>query len=485
MISPTDRVALHAATLEFLKSQEGLLYLQELFKAIGLNPSALFDMRNAYVSSFQNAEVCVANLWMINNGVTDGGEFSGAALLICGGQGTEESEKFVEHICTRMSEEDWQGISRLSVATIKRELAKEDFEWGCCRTLPLDFTDNYPIHLFDTVVGKDSIYLTDVPCLVNPRSEAKAFAIPRAVMERCGVSMSCPTLDELVPTFLTSFIKEDIPGLFEEDLARAVGTLTLTDPNESAKVLAAFYQGLAERSHLILDPVEFEVMPFREGDQIASVFVCPEPAKEGEIYFAAAVVGPVGDGSPETISRAGFTYYLLEKNGDSTRVLKRVGDDYVVESEGVVPDIGEFFGWVHGAMGGDHRVRQTASDDEAMASAIQTARETVIAEIEPFLAGQRPEFMVKVGITDAHEQTEHMWLAGVSYAEGAFSGHITEAPHTLEGFQEGQRFQIPPDGISDWMYLQDGRMYGNYTLRAMLPSMPEEEAAKYRAILAE
>lgn len=485
MISPTDRIALHAASLEFLKSQEGLVYLQELYKTVELPPTALFDMRNEYLRSFQNAEVCVANLWMINSGVTSGGEFSGAALLICGSQGTEQSEEYVEHICQRMSKEDWQGVSRLSVATIKRELAKEDYEWGNCRTLPLDFTDNYPVHLFDTIVGRDSIYLTDVPCLVNTRSKAKAFAIPRVVMERCGVAMPCPSLDEMMPSFLTSFMKDHVPGLYEEDLVRAVGTLTLSDPNEAAKVLMSFYQGMSARMELALDPVEFQVMPFRDGDQVASIFVCPEPAKEGEVYFSAAVIGQVGDGSEDAFSRANFTYYLLEKAGDSTRVLKRVNDHYEVVSEGVVPDIGEFFGWVHGAMGGDHRVRQTASDDDAMAAAIQTARETVVAEIEPFLAGQRADFMIKVAITDAHEQTEHMWLDGVSFAEGAFAGHITEAPHTLEGFQEGQRFRVPPEGISDWMYLSEGRMFGNYTLRAMLPSMPEAEASKYLAILAD
>jgi len=29
------------------------------------------------------------------------------------------------------------------------------------------------------------------------------------------------------------------------------------------------------------------------------------------------------------------------------------------------------------------------------------------------------------------------------------------------------------------------KMYGNYTLRALLPKMPQHEAAKYRAVLAD
>ena len=113
-------------------------------------------------------------------------------------------------------------------------------------------------------------------------------------------------------------------------------------------------------------------------------------------------------------------------------------------------------------MGGDHRVGKTASDDGAMEAAIAMARETVLAEIDPFLAGLRPEFMVKVAITDAHEQTEHMWLGDVSFSDGTFAGHITWAPHALQGYQEGQRFRISPDGISDWMYYLGWQNVGKF-----------------------
>ena len=304
MISSTDRAALHAASLEFLKSQEGLTYLQELYRAVELPPTRLFDMRNEYLRSFQNAEVCVANLWMINSGVTEGSEFSGAALLVCGGQGSEESENFVEHICKRMSGEDWQGVSPLSVATIQRELAADDYNWGSCRTLPLDFTDNYPVHFFDTIVGRDSIYLAwigdhqaKVPCLVNPRSEAKAFAIPRVVLERCGVSLPLPGIEDLKSSFQSDFAKGSVPGLYDEDQFRAVATLTSQQPGAAAAMLAAFWQGMAESAGSALGVGEFEVTAFKEAEHLVSVIEFPAPEEEGDVYCAAAVVGPVGDGS--------------------------------------------------------------------------------------------------------------------------------------------------------------------------------------------
>jgi uncharacterized protein YegJ (DUF2314 family) len=34
------------------------------------------------------------------------------------------------------------------------------------------------------------------------------------------------------------------------------------------------------------------------------------------------------------------------------------------------------------------------------------------------------------------------------------------------------------------MFMRDGKMHGNYTMRPLLKAMPEEEAAKLRSLLA-
>jgi uncharacterized protein YegJ (DUF2314 family) len=49
----------------------------------------------------------------------------------------------------------------------------------------------------------------------------------------------------------------------------------------------------------------------------------------------------------------------------------------------------------------------------------------------------------------------------------------------------GQKWTIKKAEISDWMFMRGGKMYGNYTMRPLLKAMPEDQAAKYRAMLAE
>ena len=48
----------------------------------------------------------------------------------------------------------------------------------------------------------------------------------------------------------------------------------------------------------------------------------------------------------------------------------------------------------------------------------------------------------------------------------------------------GQPWTIKKEKISDWMFMREGKMHGNYTLRPLLKTLPEKEAAKLRSILA-
>jgi uncharacterized protein YegJ (DUF2314 family) len=38
--------------------------------------------------------------------------------------------------------------------------------------------------------------------------------------------------------------------------------------------------------------------------------------------------------------------------------------------------------------------------------------------------------------------------------------------------------------ISDWLYMRDGKMVGNETLRPLLKTMPADEAEKLRSMMA-
>lgn len=124
-----------------------------------------------------------------------------------------------------------------------------------------------------------------------------------------------------------------------------------------------------------------------------------------------------------------------------------------------------------------------ADDDNEMDAAIERAR----GEADLFVAElSKPTgemYAVKVAIQDG-EDTEHFWLNDLTYKNGEFHGTINNKPGVVKNVKLGQPWSVKKGEISDWMFLRDGKIHGNYTMRPLLKSMPPEEAAKYRAMLA-
>ena len=123
-------------------------------------------------------------------------------------------------------------------------------------------------------------------------------------------------------------------------------------------------------------------------------------------------------------------------------------------------------------------------DDKEMAEAIQRARGRVDWFILQTENRAGSEFAVKAKITDG-EKNEHFWLSDISYRDGVFEGLISNEPGMVHNVKRGQRWKVGRDEISDWMFLKDGKIHGNYTLRPLLKTMAPAEAAKYREALAE
>lgn len=142
-----------------------------------------------------------------------------------------------------------------------------------------------------------------------------------------------------------------------------------------------------------------------------------------------------------------------------------------------------FVQWVLNAAVPGFGVVSVRTEDEAIVEAIASAKATLHGVTERFIAGELENFTVKVPISDG-EGTEHFWLSNTSYADGAFSGIIGAAPTQVTNVTEGQAYEAPFEDVTDWMFLQDGLMHGNYTLRALLPHMPPAEARKYAAVMA-
>jgi uncharacterized protein YegJ (DUF2314 family) len=122
-------------------------------------------------------------------------------------------------------------------------------------------------------------------------------------------------------------------------------------------------------------------------------------------------------------------------------------------------------------------------DEEEMEAAIARARSEVDSFITEMSKGTGTDFSVKVAIEDKDE-TEHFWLKDIVYRTGKFEGVIDNDPGMVSNVKRGQKWSVKKSEISDWLFMRDGKMHGNYTLRPLLKTMPEEKAAKLKSMLA-
>jgi uncharacterized protein YegJ (DUF2314 family) len=123
-------------------------------------------------------------------------------------------------------------------------------------------------------------------------------------------------------------------------------------------------------------------------------------------------------------------------------------------------------------------------DEQEMEAAIARARAEVDSFLRELLNPTGANHAVKAAIEDG-DKTEHFWLTDLSFQNGAFVGTINNEPGIVGNVKMGQQWTVKKGEISDWLFMREGKMHGNYTMRPLLKTMPAEEAAKFRSLLAD
>ncbi len=123
-------------------------------------------------------------------------------------------------------------------------------------------------------------------------------------------------------------------------------------------------------------------------------------------------------------------------------------------------------------------------DEQEMEAATERARQEVDSFIEQMKQRNGEDFAVKAPIEDKG-RVEHFWLTDVNYSDGTFEGLIGNDPGIVENVKFGQKWTPKKEEIRDWMFMRDGKMYGNYTMRPLLKTLPADQAEEMRSMLAE
>ena len=123
---------------------------------------------------------------------------------------------------------------------------------------------------------------------------------------------------------------------------------------------------------------------------------------------------------------------------------------------------------------------QIGDDNKAMDRAVQQAHKTLnkfIAALRSPKASQS-RFAIKKAFVEG-DKVEHIWLNEVSFDGRLFHGKVDNEPVDLKGVRLGDEVSVSPNEISDWMYVQKGRLVGGYTICAMCRNMSSADKIRF------
>jgi uncharacterized protein YegJ (DUF2314 family) len=131
-------------------------------------------------------------------------------------------------------------------------------------------------------------------------------------------------------------------------------------------------------------------------------------------------------------------------------------------------------------------VVNVAENDSEMIAAIAKARASLPSFWQKFdqPGPGETDFSLKVAIKDANG-TEHFWLVDLERKDCKALGTINNDAGIVKSVKNGDRIPIVEADISDWMYMRNGKMVGNYTVRPLFKSMSAEDVAKVKSMLAD
>lgn len=119
-------------------------------------------------------------------------------------------------------------------------------------------------------------------------------------------------------------------------------------------------------------------------------------------------------------------------------------------------------------------VVRVSGEDERMEWAIEKANHT-LHYFKDCLSNPKSNqnyFSLKARIEDG-QSIEHIWLGDPEYdAEGSFYGIVGNVPLSLKNVKLNDRVGVSAENISDWMIVEEGRLIGGYTIRALREAYP-------------
>jgi uncharacterized protein YegJ (DUF2314 family) len=126
------------------------------------------------------------------------------------------------------------------------------------------------------------------------------------------------------------------------------------------------------------------------------------------------------------------------------------------------------------------------NSDKAMNAAIVKAQASMPVFFERLTKPQPGDegFAVKIHYPTTGNDGEHIWANNVVREGDQVSATINNQPAKIPDLKMGQRVTAPITRLSDWMYVNGGKVYGGQSIRVLVPALPKADADRIKAMLA-
>ena len=130
---------------------------------------------------------------------------------------------------------------------------------------------------------------------------------------------------------------------------------------------------------------------------------------------------------------------------------------------------------------GEANMYTVNDDDQQLEHAVRRSRRTV-GQFITALRNPPPnsrDFQVKKLFVTKDGTAEHLWLADVKFTGNRFVGVVDNRPGKITGLKVGDKASVNPDEITDWSYVENGKLVGGYTIRVLYAELSNEEKQQF------
>ena len=119
-------------------------------------------------------------------------------------------------------------------------------------------------------------------------------------------------------------------------------------------------------------------------------------------------------------------------------------------------------------------VEQSDKEIEKIADNARRALPTFFRNLARPEAGAN-NFYIKYPLTGDDGDAEQVWLGDIRVKNGIYYGRIANTPSLPGDKKKDKLITFNPDKITDWMYIQNGKIIGGRSIKYLLEKIPEEK----------